>query len=213
MREVDYGVYLVTDRNLCLGRPLMDVVLEAVSGGAGIVQLREKDADTREFVELACAMKAELEGRDVPLLINDRIDVALACGADGVHIGQSDMPYELARRMLGPDAIIGLSVETMEQVHEAEALDVDYLGVSPIFATGTKTDTGRPWGLDGLKEIRSRSRHPLVGIGALGVHNAAEAIRAGADGVAVVSALCSAPSPHEAAKELARAVRQARRSL
>lgn len=212
MRRVDYGVYLVTDRSLCHGRELMDVVLQAVSGGAGVVQLREKDAGTREFVELACALKTELAAREVPLLINDRIDVALACGADGVHIGQSDMPYELARRILGPDAIIGLSVETMDQVWEAEKLDVDYLGVSPVFATGTKTDTGRPWGLGGLKKVRSSSRHPLVGIGALGAHNAGDAVRAGADGVAVVSALCSAPSPQKAAEELAQAVEKARGS-
>ncbi len=104
MRAPDYGVYLVTDRGLCLGRPLEDVVREAVSGGVTVVQLREKHTDTREFVELARSLKKELERHDVPLLINDRIDVALACGADGVHVGQSDMPYPEARRLMGPKA-------------------------------------------------------------------------------------------------------------
>lgn len=210
MRAPDYGVYLVTDRGLCLGRPLEDVVREAVSGGVTVVQLREKHSDTREFVELARSLKKELERHDVPLLINDRIDVALACGADGVHVGQSDMPYPEARRLMGPKAIIGLSVETMEHVREAEAWDVDYLGVSPIFTTSTKTDTGKPWGLDGLRRLRAATRHRLVGIGALNADNAVDVVRAGADGIAVVSAICSSPSPADAAAELLRKVSAAR---
>lgn len=206
----DYGVYLVTDRKLCLGKPLMDVVYEAVAGGVGVVQLREKSIDTREFVELACALKAELASKKIPLLINDRIDVALACRADGVHIGQSDMPYPLAREILGPKAIIGLSVETEEQVREAETWDVNYFGVSPIFATPTKTDTGQPWGIDGLRRLKTMTRHTLVGIGGLSDANASEVIAAGADGIAVVSAICSAASPREAATRLRYRVEEAR---
>lgn len=200
------GLYLVTDRGLAGDRPLEEVVLAAVEGGAGVVQLREKELATREFVESARRLKALLEPRGIPLIVNDRVDVALAAGADGVHLGQEDMAYPDARALLGPDAIIGLSVETPEDVREAEGFDVDYLGVSPIFPTPTKTDTKGAWGLDGLAEVRRMSRHRLVAIGGLNATNAADAIRAGADAVAVVSAICAAADPRRAAEELAAVV-------
>lgn len=200
------GLYLVTDRGLAGDRPLEEVVLAAVEGGAGVVQLREKELATRAFVESARRLKALLEPRGIPLIVNDRVDVALAAGADGVHLGQEDMAYPDARALLGPDAIIGLSVETPEDVREAEGFDVDYLGVSPIFPTPTKTDTEGAWGLDGLAEVRRMSRHRLVAIGGLNATNAADAIRAGADAVAVVSAICAAADPRRAAKELAAVV-------
>ena len=200
------GLYLVTDRALSLGRSLEEVVLGAVRGGAGIVQLREKDASTRFFVQEAERIKRLLAPYGVPLIINDRVDVALAVGADGVHVGQDDMPYPLARKLLGKRAIIGLSVETEEQVREAEAYDVDYLGVSPIFPTPTKTDTLGAWGLEGLARVRRLSRHRLVAIGALNATNAESVIRAGADCIAVVSAICSAPDPQEAAATLRRII-------
>ncbi len=206
----DYSVYLVTDRPLCCGRDLVEIVGLAVQGGASMVQLREKQAGTRDFVAIAHALLDIVRPAGVPLLINDRIDVALAVGADGVHVGQSDMPYEDARCLLGPEAIIGLSVETMEQAKEAESWDVDYFGVSPVFASTTKTDTGEPWGLEGLRRLREQSAKPLVGIGSLGPANAADVIRAGADGVAVVSAICSAEKPDRAAAELCRVVRSSR---
>lgn len=209
-RDADYGVYLVTDRALCRGRALIDVVTAAVAGGVTVVQLREKHVDTREFVELARALKALLAPRGVPLLINDRVDVALACGADGVHVGQGDMHPADVRALLGSDALVGLSVETMEQVREAEAQDVDYLGVSPVFATPTKTDTAPPWGLDGLARLRAATGRTLVAIGGIGVANAAEVLRAGADGLAVVSALCAADDPERVAADLRDAVRGVR---
>jgi len=196
------GLYLVTDRSLCGGRPLEEVVLQAVRGGAACVQLREKDITTRSFIEEAVRIKALLAPFRVPLIINDRVDVALAGGADGVHVGQDDMPYAMARRLMGPGAIIGLSVETWDDVEKARNLDVDYLGVSPVFETPTKTDTKGSWGLNGLTKIRARLRHPLVGIGGLNRDNAADAVLAGADGVAVVSAICAAPDPFRAAQEL-----------
>lgn len=200
------GLYLVTDRGLAGDRPLEEVVLAAVEGGAGVVQLREKELATRAFVESARRLKALLEPRGIPLIVNDRVDVALAAGADGVHLGQEDMAYPDARALLGPDAIIGLSVETPEDVREAEGFDVDYLGVSPIFPTPTKSDTKGAWGLDGLAEVRRMSRHRLVAIGGLNATNAADAIRAGADAVAVVSAICAAADPRRAAEELAAVV-------
>ena len=200
------GVYLVTDRPLCLGRSLTSIVAQAVRAGIACVQLREKTASTREFLNQALALKPILDSAGIPLIINDRVDIALAAGADGVHLGQTDMPYDTARRMLGPDAIIGLSVETRKDVSAAQDLDVDYLGVSPIFATPTKTDTGSPWGLDGLAKIRAYSRHALVAIGGLNTDNAADIIRAGADAVAVVSAICSADDPFTAAQNLVHCV-------
>jgi thiamine-phosphate pyrophosphorylase len=203
------GVYLVTDRPLCLGRSLKSVVTDAVRAGVSCVQLREKTVSTKEFLNQALALKQVLASADIPLIINDRVDIALAAKADGVHLGQTDMPYETARKLLGPKAVIGLSVETWADVTAAQDLDVDYLGVSPIFATPTKTDTKAPWGLDGLARIRAYSRHPLVAIGGLNAANARDIITAGADAVAVVSAICSAKDPFTAARNLVQCVESA----
>ncbi|OPY89276.1 MAG: Thiamine-phosphate synthase [Syntrophus sp. PtaU1.Bin208] len=200
------GLYLVTDRGLCGQRDLEEVVSLAVKGGAAWVQLREKDLPTRPFVEEARRVKKILAPLGVPLIINDRLDVVLASEADGIHIGQEDMPYEIARRLLGPEAIIGLSVETWEDVEQAQSLDVDYLGISPVFATPTKTDTKEPWGLEGISRIRAFSRHPLVAIGGISPANAAAVILAGADCIAVVSAICAASDPCRAAEDLCREI-------
>lgn len=203
------GLYLVTDRPLCGARPVAEVVAEAVAGGAACVQLREKDLSTRAFLDLALELKDILAPAGVPLIINDRLDVALASGADGVHVGQSDLPVAVLRRHLGPRAIIGLSVETWADVEQAQDLEVDYLGVSPVFATPTKTDTLEPWGLAGLARIRAFSRHPLVAIGGMNAATVQDAVRAGADGVAVVSAICASPDPRAAARDLDRLVQAA----
>lgn len=209
MRQlIDYSLYLVTDRDLCGDTGVVETVLQAVAGGVRVVQLREKTLDTRRFIETATQLGKELAPLGVPLLINDRVDVALASGADGVHIGQSDMPYEQARAILGPQAIIGLSVETQEQVTEAKRLDVDYLGISPVFATTTKKDAAPPWGLEGVRRIRLGTNHILVGIGGIGADNAADVLMAGADGVAVVSAICGTTSPRAAAEALCRAIQR-----
>jgi len=202
------GLYLVTDQRFLKGRSLEDMVMEAVKGGVSCVQLREKSASTRDFVDLAIALKKRLSPLGVPLIINDRMDVALAARADGVHIGQSDMPYELAREILGPGPVIGLSVESWEDVVRAQGLDVDYLGVSPVFATPTKNDTKVPWGLDGLARIRKYSSHPLVAIGGIDRQNAGAVIRAGAHALAVVSAVCGAPDACMAAVELCETIKQ-----
>ena len=196
------GLYLVTDRGLCGRKPLKDVVVEAVKGGAVYVQLREKDVSTRFFVEEAKRIKKLLKQYGVPLIINDRVDVALACGAEGVHIGQEDMPYEIVRKLMGQKAIIGLSVETWEDVHESQKLDVNYIGVSPVFSTPTKTDTKGAWGLEGLAKIKAFSRHPLVAIGGINESNVREVVKAGADCIAVVSAICAASDPEAAARRI-----------
>jgi thiamine-phosphate pyrophosphorylase len=178
------------------------VAHQALIGGAACIQLREKDVSTRFFVEEAQRMKSITARFRVPLIINDRIDVALATGADGVHIGQDDMPYVQARRLMGPHAIIGLSVETWDDVLEAEALDVNYLGVSPVFETPTKTDTKGSWGFAGIARIKAYSRHKLVAIGGMNASNADEAIMAGADSIAIISAICAAADPLLVSREI-----------
>lgn len=206
-------LYLVTDRDLSLGRPLEEIVSEAVAGGVTMVQLREKDAATGEFVELGRRLMSLLKPLGVPLIINDRVDVALAVDADGVHIGQSDMSYADARRLLGPEKIIGLSVENFEDLESANTLDVDYIGISPVYGTPTKTDTAEPFGLEGLRKAVEMSVHPTVAIGGMNVATVGEVIAAGTDGVAVVSAICSAESPRDAAAELATIIKQYQQEL
>jgi thiamine-phosphate pyrophosphorylase len=198
----DFGLMLVTDRALSRGRPLEDVVDAAVRGGVTAVELREKEWPTRKFLELARRLKDRLDAAGVPLLINDRADIALAVGAAGAHFGQDDLPFLAARRLLGPGTAIGLSIETPAQAAEAEGWDVSYLGVSPVFATPTKTDAKTPWGLDGLRRLRQLTGHRLVAIGGIDAANAAHVLEAGADGLAVVSAVCSAPDPEAAARAL-----------
>ncbi|MBW2557669.1 MAG: thiamine phosphate synthase [Deltaproteobacteria bacterium] len=207
------GLYLVTDRDLCGDRSLEDVISRSVKGGARYVQIREKDQSTRDFIEEAVRIKEILKPFSVPLIINDRVDVALAVKADGVHVGQDDMPYTMARSLMGPGAIIGLSVETWKDVEEAEALDCDYIGISPVFDTPTKTDTKGAWGLDGLTRIRAFSRHQLVAIGGLNSSNAADVIKAGADCLAVVSGICAAPDPEAASEELVGMIADARERM
>ncbi|MHA7108481.1 thiamine phosphate synthase [Sunxiuqinia elliptica] len=202
MIPFDLSLYLVTDRDLSKGRPLEYVVAEAVKGGVTMVQLREKDCSSRDFYELGVRLKKILNPQNIPLIINDRLDIALAVDADGLHIGQSDLPCEIARQFLGKNKILGLSVETIQQVEEANALDVDYIGISPVFATPTKTDTFTPFGLEGVKASCALSKHPAVAIGGINIENTAEIIAKGADGVAVVSAISSADSPMKAAASL-----------
>ena len=177
-----------------------------------VVQLREKHCSTREFIEQALAIKNFLKARKVPLIINDRLDVAQAVKADGVHLGQTDMPLEMAKDILGDSMLIGISAESIEDAIAAEKGGADYLGVSPIYTTSTKTDTAPPLGLAGLREIRKAVSLSLVGIGGLNKENSAEAIRSGADGVAVVSAIVAADDPEAAARTLKQIIAEARQS-
>lgn len=202
MLRTDLKLYLVTDRSFLHGRNLIDVVMQAVAGGVTMVQLREKDIDTRTFIKLGLELKQKLQQVNIPLIINDRVDVAMAIDADGVHIGQSDMPYSLARRLLGSNKIIGLSVENIDEVIEANSLNVDYIGISPVFTTQTKTDTAQPFGLSGLREAVRLSVHPTVAIGGINLQTKNDVLDCGADGIAVVSAIMAAENPKQAAKDL-----------
>jgi len=213
MLSFDLSLYLVTDRSLSLGRTLEYVVEEAVKGGVTMVQLREKDCTSADFYNQALVLKKCLKPYNIPLIINDRLDIALACDAEGLHIGQNDIPYDVARKLMGKDKIIGLSVENIEDVIAANETDVNYIGISPVFSTPTKTDTAKALGIEGIKAITEISKYPSVGIGGINVENAQNIIEAGADGIAVVSAIMSAQSPQKAASELYNIVKQTKRTI
>jgi thiamine-phosphate pyrophosphorylase len=205
--RVDLRLYALVDPERAGGRDLAVLARLLAQGGATLVQLRDKHSDTRVMVARARAIKAALAPLDVPLLINDRVDVALASGSDGVHVGQDDMAVEDARRLLGADAIIGLSVKTVPQA-EAAPLDLlDYAGIGGVFATSSKDNPSPPIGPAGLARIvgafrRRAPEFPLCGIAGIDASNAGDAIAAGADGVAVISALSLKGDPQAAAHDL-----------
>ncbi len=197
--------YLVTDRSQCAGRGLETTVAAAVQGGATVVQLRDPAATGRQLYELARALHHLLEGTGVPLFVDDRVDVALAAGADGVHLGQSDLPAPAARRLVGPTMRIGWSVHDRVELDEAcrwPAGTVDYLGIGPVFPTTTKADAKSPLGLDGLAALVATSPLPCVAIGGITLERAAGVWTTGVAGLAVVSAVCTAEDPAAAARAL-----------
>ncbi|WP_045484719.1 thiamine phosphate synthase [Vibrio owensii] len=196
-----YRLYLVTDDQQDLAT-LKRVVRKAVEGGVTMVQVREKHGDVRAFIERAQAVKDILKDTDVPLIVNDRVDVALAVDADGVHLGQSDMPAIIARELIGPNKILGLSIENEEQLTEADSLPIDYIGLSAIFATPTKTNTKKHWGIDGLKMALETTSLPIVAIGGINESNIPQLSATGVHGLALVSAICHAEDPKAASKYL-----------
>ena len=206
----NFGLYLVTDTELCMGRPVLDVVRAAVAGGVQAVQIREKTGSTRDFLDLAKLLVREVQSKDIPILINDRVDIALASGAAGVHVGQSDMPVLDARKLLGEKALIGLTVPTMDILEKSLSLPVQYIAVGPVFATTTKTNTAPVWGLEGLKKARKyidamEYGRPLMTIGGIHAGNAKDILDTGVESLAVVSAICSAKDPALASREILKA--------
>jgi thiamine-phosphate pyrophosphorylase len=204
--SVDLRLYAIVDPERSGGHELADLARQLAAGGATLVQLRDKHGDTRVMVERARAIKAALPA-NVPLLINDRVDVALAAGADGVHVGQDDMTPEDARRLLGPDAVIGLSIKSVEQAEAAPLQFLTYVAIGGVFATTSKNNTAVPIGLAGLQRIaavfrRRAAKLPICAIAGIDAGNAAEVIAAGADGVSVISALSLASDPQAAARAL-----------
>jgi thiamine-phosphate pyrophosphorylase len=186
------------------------VAAAALRGGATALQLRAKTLSTRDLCTAASALRALCARHGTLFLVNDRLDVALACGADGVHLGQDDLPPELARAVAGPNLVIGVSAATPEEAWAAARGGADYLGVGAVYATRTKADAGAPIGLDGLARVVAASTLPVVAIGGIGAEGAAAAVRAGAAGVAVVSAVAGAPDPERAAAVLRMALDGAR---
>lgn len=201
-QAVDWSLYVVTDAGLSRGRSHVAVIEAAIAGGATVVQYREKHAPTRQMVAEAQVLRELTRRTGVPLIVNDRLDVALAVDADGVHLGQDDMPAALARRLIGPDKILGISASTLAEALQAVQDGADYLGVGPIFATPTKPDAAPPIGVDGLRLIRQHVSLPIVAIGGINATNAAEVMAAGPDGIAVVSAVVAAEDIAVAAQEL-----------
>jgi thiamine-phosphate pyrophosphorylase len=212
-RRFDLSVYLITDPVLTGARSVTEVVEMAIAGGATMVQYRNPDDKTRILVDEARAILALTKPAKVPFIVNDRIDVALAIGADGVHVGQADMRVADVRRLIGPAPIVGLSITSEADLDVSDFGGVDYLGVGPVFATSTKPDAAPPINVGGLEAIVARTKIPIVAIGGLHAGNAADAITAGAAGVAVVSAICAAPDPTAATRELVGIVKGAKRRL
>lgn len=207
---MDLRLYLVMDPSTAPEQEVERVIREAILGGVTLVQIREKNCSNEEFLRLAIKASLALRQLGVPLIINDRVDVALQVGAQGVHVGQSDLHWSEARRLLGPQAIIGVSVENLAQATALKNADINYLGVSSVFPTSTKSDVASIWGLQGLKTLRSETHWPLVGIGGICEANVEDVIRAGADGAAIVSALCSALNPKLEAEKLRQLIDQNR---
>lgn len=207
MKPIDLRLYAIVDPGRAGGRDLADLARRVVEGGATLVQLRDKQNETKIMVEEARAIKAALAPLAVPFVVNDRVDVALAANADGVHVGPDDMAVEDARALLGPDAIIGLSVKTVAQAEAAPVGRFDYAGIGGIYATLSKEQKSAPIGPDGFARVAGALRRrapvlPICGIAGIDAGNAAAVIAAGADGVAVISALSLAPDPAAAARAL-----------
>ncbi len=213
-RRIDWSLYLITDGRIAGDRNIVDIVSAAIQGGATVIQLRDKIASTNEMIELGKALYEITKTIGVPLVINDRVDVALAINADGVHVGPpDDMPTSLARRLLGPDRIVGVSAETPAIALQAAEDGADYVGVGDVFGTQSKADAGVPIGLSGMKAVVKASPIPVVGIGGINQANAADVIEAGADGVAIISAIIGASDPKAAARELRKHIDGARKAI
>lgn len=207
----DLSVYLVVGPADCAGRTLGEVVSRALAGGATLIQLRDKNARDRDFLEFGRALLPLCRAAGVPLIVNDRLEAALALQADGLHLGQDDMDAAEARDRLGPDRLLGLSAGNRQELSRVPQGLVDYLGVGPVYATGSKADAGDAIGCDGIAAMRALTALPLVGIGGITAARAQEVIRAGAQGVAVVSAIAAAEDPEAAARALKAAVAAAPR--
>lgn len=202
MKPIDWKLCLVADTKAAGTRDLVSIIEDAVRAGTTLIQLRGKNCETRELLELAFRISEVLDAKKVPFLINDRVDIALACGADGVHLGQKDMPLIHARRLLGRERSIGISVNTIEEALAAERDGADYIGAGPVYFTSSKDKIPAVLGLEGIRTIREKVRIPILAIGGITRQNARAVISAGADGIAVISAIMGEEDPIEATKGL-----------
>ena len=200
---IDYSLYLCTDRRLMTSPTIEASVESALRGGTTVIQLREKDCSSRKFYELGLRVKKITERYNAPLIINDRVDIALAVGAAGVHVGQGDLPCKVVREIVGPDMIVGVSAATLDEAVQAEEDGADYLGVGAMYATATKTDT-RPVSMEELLKIRAAVKIPIVVIGGINKQTLGNFKGTGVNGLAVVSAIVAQPDPEAAARELLR---------
>ncbi len=207
---LDFSLYVITDRELSKDRTLEEVVNAALQGGVTVIQLREKKLTDREIFKMGMKIKPLIKKGGACFIINDRIDLALALDADGVHLGQRDLPLCIARKLMGEKKIIGISVKTIEEAREAETQGANYLGVGGIYPTKTKKDTGPIGGPQRISQIRKAVSIPIIGIGGIQIHNIKDVIKAGADGIAVVSAVMGAPDIAEACRALKKEVLRAK---
>ena len=199
----DGHVYLVTEPRLARGRSHEEIAGLALAGGVDVFQLRDKDAADEEFLAVAERLRALTREAGIPFVVNDRVDLALACGADGVHVGQDDQPAREVRRRIGDAMLLGVSVRTLDELHRAVDDGADYLGIGPVFdARTTKSDAAPPIGLEGVARLRAASDLPLVAIGGIGPSNARSVIEAGADGLAVISCIVGADDVTAAVRDL-----------
>ncbi len=203
------GVYVVTERDDADRRTHVDIVRAAVSGGARIVQLRDKEGSARRLVEIGRELKRVCSDHDVLFLVNDRVDIARAAGADGVHVGQSDIGVGDIRRIVPSEFVVGVSVSDAKEAKCAGRDGADYVAVSPVFATPTKTDAGHPVGIDGVTSISSAVEVPIAAIGGMDKSRVPAVIRAGADMICVISAVSRASDMEKAVRELVEEVRRA----
>lgn len=209
-KRFDLSFYLVLDPPLCGAAGVVETARAAALGGATMVQLRDKEADTIAVIETGLALKQALAGTGALLIVNDDVEAARAIRADGLHVGQEDMDVAAARARIGPDMLLGLSVETAALAAAIDPALVDYAGVGPVFATATKPGHKPPIGLDGLARLVAACPVPAVAIGGLKAVHARPVLAAGAEGLAVVSAVCGQPDPLAAAREMATAIAEAR---
>ncbi len=209
---MNYNLYVVTDEELSHGRSHAEIARMAVAGGADVIQLRDKTIKGAELFSVAREISAICKGKSL-FIVNDRVDIALASGADGVHLGQSDMPVSAVRQLVSDRFIIGISVSSVEEARIGVADGADYVAVSPVFSTPSKADAGAGCGLDMVRQIRAAvpARIPVIGIGGLNAENAAEAVQAGLDGIAVISAVVSQPDITAAAAALACVIAEAKK--
>jgi len=208
MKHLDLSLYLVLDPGLCAAFGMVETARAAVAGGAKIVQLRDKRADTAQMIKTGRALKAALSGSGARLIVNDDVEAAIAIGADGLHVGQEDMDAPTARARIGPDMILGLSVETEALAAAVDPEIVDYAGIGPVFATPTKADHKEPIGFAGLARLVRICPVPSVAIGGLKAVHVGDVFTAGADGLAVVSAICGAPDPEAATRQFAKNIKR-----
>ncbi|MCJ7609248.1 thiamine phosphate synthase [Candidatus Bathyarchaeota archaeon] len=206
----DWNLYVITDSRICPGRSHIEEAKAAVAAGVKVIQLREKQMIDREIVTVGKTLRSITAKASVDFIVNNRVDMALALDADGVHVGQEDMPVPLVRQLMGPNKIIGASASTVAEAIRAEKDGADYVSASPVFATMTKTDAPPSTGLSGLKEISEAVSIPVVAIGGIDLRNVEEVIAAGADVIAVVSAVVCAQDMRKAAEELLSAIRAAK---
>lgn len=207
---IDGGLYVVTGEEFSAGRTYPEVIEACIRGGARVIQLREKNWPAAKILEVGRYIRSVTKQNNVTFIVNDRVDLALALEADGIHVGQQDISVEVVRKLVGPDMIVGASAGTPEEARKAERDGANYIGVGPVFPTETKKDARSPRGLDLLAKIKNSTKLPVFGIGGIKIENAGQVIQAGADGVAVVSAVVGAVDIAQAARRFVEEIQKSK---